>query len=168
MAKDSSLEKYELPGKTVTVSLPEIYNIIQYWLLNMYRMGGIIVEVAHRSIIKQGYLGDGSEGERKRWGHGRGVGGGGGVKYNWSFWWGTNNHWLRSKSQQQQRCGHRHTDRTTKWLRPPYAAPFKQRESMQRYRKWIGGYEQTSVKLFLALKIVTLFIDTQWNPLNMV
>lgn len=30
MAKDSSLEKYELPGKTVTVSLPEIYNKIQY------------------------------------------------------------------------------------------------------------------------------------------
>ena len=125
MAKDSSLEKYELPGRTVTVSLSEIYNIIQYWLLNMYRMGGIIDEVAHRSIIKQGYLGDGSEGERKRWGHGRGVGGGGGVKSNWSFWWGTNNHWLRSKSQQQQRCGHRHTDRTTKWLRPPYAAPLQ-------------------------------------------
>ena len=30
MAKDSSLEKYELPSRTVTVSLPEIDNKIQY------------------------------------------------------------------------------------------------------------------------------------------
>ena len=41
------------------------------------------------------------------------------VKSNGSCWWGNNNHWLRSKRKQQQRCGHRHTDMTTKLLRPP-------------------------------------------------